>query len=111
MQITDTTPVIIAAGQVVDRLGEGWRRLSPADLAAEAVRTTLDGTGIDDLASQVDQLMVMRTFVDSVPDRIKPLLAPLAAAISLRDRLQIGAVCGTPKRYTQQPAGRVLSSM
>ena len=40
MQITDTTPVIIAAGQVVDRLGEGWRRLSPADLAAEAVRTT-----------------------------------------------------------------------
>ena len=52
MQIIDTTPVIIAAGQVVDRLGEGWRRLSPADLAAEAVRTALDGTGIDDLASR-----------------------------------------------------------
>lgn len=67
MQITDTTPVIIAAGQVVDRLGEKWRRLSPADLAAEAVQTTLDGTGIKDLASQVDQVMVMRTFVDSVP--------------------------------------------
>lgn len=80
MQITDTTPVIIAAGQVVDRLGEKWRRLSPADLAAEAVQTTLDGTGIKDLASQVDQLMVMRTFVDSVPDRIKPLLAPFGCS-------------------------------
>ena len=80
MQITDTTPVIVAAGQVVDRLDENWRRLSPADLAAEAVRTALDGTGVDDLERQVDQLIVMRTFVDSVPDRIKPLLAPFGCS-------------------------------
>ena len=76
MQIGDTTPVLVAAGQVVDRLGESWRRLSPADLAAEAVHTALGAIDADDLAAQVDQLMVMRTFVDSVPDRIKPLLAP-----------------------------------
>lgn len=80
MQISDTTPVLVAAGQVVDRLGENWRRLSPADLAAEAVRSALATTGIDGLAAQVDQLMVMRTFVDSVPDRIKPLLAPFGSS-------------------------------
>jgi acetyl-CoA C-acetyltransferase len=80
MEINDKAPVIVAAAQVVDRLDENWRRLSPADLAADAVRTTLDSTGVEDLASQVDQLMVMRTFVDSVPDRIKPLLAPFGCS-------------------------------
>lgn len=80
MQVSDTTPVIVAAAQVVDRLGERWRRLSPAELAAEAVKTALDETGVADLSAQVDQLMVMRTFVDSVPERIKPLLAPFGCS-------------------------------
>jgi hypothetical protein len=45
-------------------------------LAAEAVKEALSSLGVPDVEQHVDQVMVMRTFVDSVPDRIKPLLAP-----------------------------------
>ena len=80
MQISDNTPVLVASGQIVDRLGDGWRGLSPADLAAEALHAAVAATNVTDLARQVDQLMVMRTFVDSVPERIKPLLAPFGSS-------------------------------
>ena len=80
MQISDNTPVLVASGQIVDRLGDGWRGLSPADLAAEALNAAVAATNVTDLASTVDQLMVMRTFVDSVPERIKPLLAPFGSS-------------------------------
>ena len=76
MQIEDNMPVLVAASQVVDRLGPQNRRLGPVALAAEAVKEALSSLGVPDVEQHVDQVMVMRTFVDSVPDRIKPLLAP-----------------------------------
>jgi acetyl-CoA C-acetyltransferase len=76
VQITDNMPVLVAASQVVDRLGPQNRRLDPVALAAEAVQESLKSLGVPNVERHVDQVMVMRTFVDSVPDRIKPLLAP-----------------------------------
>ena len=76
MEVAGNTPVLVSASQVVDRLDENWEKLGPADMAAKAVSEMLASTAVADIASYVDRVMVMRTFVDSVPDRIKPLLAP-----------------------------------
>ena len=51
MQISDNTPVLVASGQIVDRLGDGWRGLSPADLAAEALNAAVAATNVTDLAT------------------------------------------------------------
>ena len=76
MELAGNTPVLVSASQVVDRLDENWEKLGPADMAAKAVSETLASTAIADIGSYVDRVVVMRTFVDSVPDRIKSLLAP-----------------------------------
>ena len=76
MEVAGNTPVLVSASQVVDRLDENWEKLGPADMAAKAVSEMLASTAVADIGSYVDRVMVMRTFVDSVPDRIKPLLAP-----------------------------------
>ena len=76
MEVAGNTPVLVSASQVVDRLDENWEKLGPADMAAKAVSEMLASTAVADIGSYVDRVMVMRTFVDSVPERIKPLLAP-----------------------------------
>ncbi|MEC7075300.1 MAG: hypothetical protein VXW94_02620, partial [Pseudomonadota bacterium] len=75
MEVAGNTPVLVSASQVVDRLDENWEKLGPADMAAKAVSEMLASTAVADIGSYVDRVMVMRTFVDSVPERIKPLLA------------------------------------
>ena len=76
MEVAGNTPVLVSASQMVDRLDESWEKLGPADLAAKAVSGMLMSTEVSDIGSYIDRVIVMRTFVDSVPDRIKPLLAP-----------------------------------
>ena len=34
MEVAGNTPVLVSAGQVVDRLDENWEKLGPADMAA-----------------------------------------------------------------------------
>ncbi len=63
------TPVIVGAGQVVQRdLSAPGKLASPQALAALAVRRALDDTGAGgDLAASVDTLFAVRTFPDSSP--------------------------------------------
>ena len=68
MEVAGNTPVLVSASQVVDRLDENWEKLGPADMAAKAVSETLASTAVADIGSYVDRVVVMRTFVDSVPD-------------------------------------------
>ena len=119
MSIAGNTPVLVAASQVTDRLGDTWERLGPSVLAAKAVIGVLETAGTECVAEHVDHVMVMRTFVDSVPDRIKPLLAPFgfsdkfARSVANRAGLEaakaIYATAGgqSPQQYTARACSMI----
>ena len=58
-QINDRTPVLVAAGQLSQRVDRGEQALEPADLMAEAVRTALRDAGALALTSKIDSIRVM----------------------------------------------------
>lgn len=64
------TPVVVGVGHASDRLDDdGYRGLSEADLAAEAVRTALADSGADPdrVAALVDTVGSIRSFEISSP--------------------------------------------
>ena len=71
--MTDSrTPVLVGAGQVSERLDDpGYRRRSPADLAADAAREALTDAGVD--ASAIDTVAAVPQFEISLPWAV-PLL-------------------------------------
>lgn len=73
-----STPILVGAGQIIDRLGDpAYRQLSPTDLAAEAATLALLDSGLDAaLASQVDAIFAVRTVADSVPSMMRAQRAP-----------------------------------
>ncbi len=79
------TPVIVGAGQVVERIGEpGWRGVSAADLAAQAAQQAIEDCGaMRDLKPMIEVVSAIRTFEDSgaAPSPFgKPDKFPLAVA-------------------------------
>ena len=62
--LADNTPILVAAGQHVER--EASLR-SPIDIAAIAAQNALDDAGLDD-ASALDTIAVVRLFSDSAPN-------------------------------------------
>lgn len=58
-QIDDRTPVLVAGGQLSQRVDRGEPPLEPADLMAEAVRSALADAGAPALASRIDSIRVM----------------------------------------------------
>ncbi len=70
------TPVIVGVGQIVERLdASDYQGLTAVELAARAVEAAVDDAGAD-IVSQLDAMTVIRTFPDSVPKAVQPLLAP-----------------------------------
>ncbi|WP_440104666.1 hypothetical protein [Streptosporangium sp. H16] len=70
------TPVLVGVGQSSERIGEpGYRRLSPVELAAVAVREALADTGADParVAAAVDTVAGVRQFEISAPGVPAPL--------------------------------------
>ena len=77
MLALDQRPVLLSAAQVVDRLDDGWRALDPARIVAEAVEKALAGSGkAERLREIIDHVTLTRTFVDSVPEKIRYHFAP-----------------------------------
>ena len=121
MEVAGNTPVLVSASQVVDRLDDRWEKLGPADLAAKAVSEMLTSTEVADIGSYIDRVVVMRTFVDSVPDRIKPLLAPFGFskkfARSVASRAGLDAAAAhyataggqSPQQYTAKACRAIAS--
>ncbi len=76
MTLDPRTPVIVGVGQASERLGEpGYRRRSPADLAADAAREALADTGTDPaaVAAAIDTAAGIRQFENSFPGARAPL--------------------------------------
>lgn len=74
-ELDPRTPVLVGAGQSRDPIdGPGYRRLSPVDLAAEAARSALAGTGADPaaIAAAIDTVAAIRQFEISVPGATPP---------------------------------------
>jgi len=70
------TPVIVGVGQVSERLGEpGYRRRSPADLAADAAREAIADTGADvgAVTRAIGTIAGIRQFEVSFPGARAPL--------------------------------------
>ena len=66
----DRTPVLVGAGQYVERNAQtAALMLSPVDIAATAARRALADTGADGAVGAVDTLVVIRMFEHSVGDR------------------------------------------
>ncbi len=85
MKRSDLTPVVVGAGQVVERIGEpGYLAQSAADLAAAAAGAALaDAGAARDLRPLVEVVSAIRTFADSgaAPSPFgKPDKFPLAVA-------------------------------
>ncbi len=77
-ELADNTPILIGVGQASDPLGTpGYRRLSPADLAAEAARAACDDAlSLAVLAARIDAVYAVRTVADSVPAPLRTQRAP-----------------------------------
>jgi hypothetical protein len=76
LNLDPRTPVIVGAGQSSERLGEsGYQGRSPVDLAADAARAALAGTGADlaAVAAAIDTVAGVRQFENSVPGARAPL--------------------------------------
>ena len=77
--ISPDTPVLVGVGQASERLDDaGYRALSAADLAAEAVRAALTDSTADPaaLAAALDIVAAVRAFDDSSPYATAALGAP-----------------------------------
>lgn len=76
LNVDPRTPVIVGVGQVSERLGEpGYRRRSPADLAADAAREAIADTGADPAAitRAIGTVAGLRQFEVSFPGARAPL--------------------------------------
>ena len=76
--VDDNTPLLIGAGQFSERPGtDGYRQLSPTDLAAEAARAACDDAlSATALVPHIDAIFAVRTVGDSVPAMMKASAAP-----------------------------------
>ncbi|WP_380871641.1 hypothetical protein ACFB49_26000 [Sphingomonas sp. DBB INV C78] len=82
--VSDRTPVLVGAGQAVDRIGSAdYRGYSPVEIAAAAAKAALADCGAARLIGEIDLVGGIRTFEDatSAPSVFgKPDKFPLAVA-------------------------------
>jgi acetyl-CoA C-acetyltransferase len=101
--IDGRTPIIVGVGQIADRIGDdGYRGLSPIDLAVEAARAAVADTGASatPLIGAIDVIAATRQFEDSTPGAPAPLGKSSKFTVSVANRL--GA---DPRRALLEVAG------
>lgn len=102
-ELDPLTPVIVGVGQCTERLEDnGFRGLSPIELAVEACRAAIRDTGADESAviAAIDTLVSTRQFEDSTPGAPAPLGKSTRFPLSVANRL--GAA---PKRAVLEVVG------
>ena len=117
----NSTPVIVGVGQIVERLdASDYQGLTAVELAAKAVEAAIADAGADILA-KLDAMTVIRTFPDSVPKAVQPVLAPFGwpenFAGCIADRLKIsgaevnhsGACGNEPQKWVGVYGSRIAA--
>lgn len=97
------TPILVGVGQSAERIDdEGYRGLSPIDLAVAAAREAVadTGAGADAVLSAIDVIAATRQFEDSTPGASAPLGKSTKFPLSVARRL--GA---SPRRAVLEIAG------
>lgn len=121
--IDGRTPILVGVGQVSERPGEeGYRKLSPTDLAAEAAKEAcVDALSLARLAPQIDAIFSVRTVADSVPAIMRAQRAPfgtpsnvpaaVAARIGASPRLAVySPACGDePQKLVGEACERLYA--
>jgi acetyl-CoA C-acetyltransferase len=72
MSLDPRTPVLVGAGQYVDRDSGPGAGLSPMDMLAEVARRAIADSGGSGLAAAIDTIAVVRLFADSAPAFASP---------------------------------------
>ena len=117
----NSTPVIVGVGQIVERLdATDYEGLTAVELAARAVELAIADAGAD-IVPSLDAMTVIRTFPDSVPKAVQPVLAPFGwpdnFAGCIADRLNIsgaevnhsGACGNEPQKWVGIFGSRIAS--
>lgn len=74
MNISGRTPVVVGVGQAAERIDDdGYRALSPVELAADAARAALIDCGASQVAAAIDVVVATRQFEISIPNAPAPL--------------------------------------
>ncbi len=100
MSLDPQTPILVGAGQLVDRDSAPGAGLSPMDLLAEAARRAIADAGGTGLAEAIDTIAVVRLFADSSPAFASPFGRQNNLAWSVARR--IGA---SPRSFVYGPVG------
>ncbi|MFM9376774.1 acetyl-CoA acetyltransferase [Gordonia sp. VNK21] len=119
-EIDPRTPVLVGAGQAVERLGDpAYAALGEADLAAQAVTAALADTGLAaaDVAPMIDVVAAVRSFEKSSPAARSPLGRPdnmpraVAARTGMDPRRAIEEVTGgqSPQHLVTEFAGAIAA--
>ena len=94
-------PVIVGAGQITDTSTPPDRARAPIDLMADAARTAARDAGcVETVLSELDSLVVIRSFSDSSPRFRSPFGGPVNPLWSLSQRLGIA-----PREQLHTPSG------
>lgn len=113
---TDTTPVIVGAGQLTQRERDPQQAVAPMALAAEAARLALGDSGAGGkLPARLDSIAVTRLFSDSTPRRAHghgradnpPLAVAAQLGASPRTAIYMEVGGNTPQKYLHQMAERI----
>lgn len=72
MSLDPRTPVLVGAGQYVDRDSAAGEGLSPMDMLAEVARRAIADSGGTGIEAAIDTIAVVRLFADSAPAFASP---------------------------------------
>ena len=120
MNISDSTPVLIGAGEFSERLDDAdYQCLSPLQLAERAGRAAMRDTGAAErLAATIDVIATVRTFEDSAPSfigefgRAKNFPRAIAGLLSIDPREAIWDVAGgqSPQTLVSELAEKIAAA-
>lgn len=114
------TPILVGVGQLVDRWDGADLNAapSPADLVRDAARIAFDDSGVaQDLIALVDEVHVVRTYLDSIPNTSQPFGRCKNPPTTLADDLGITGAKAvyseaggqTPQKLVNEAAERIFT--
>jgi acetyl-CoA C-acetyltransferase len=103
MESSNDIPILVGVGQVTEH-GTAYGGLAPQALAAEAARRALADSGRPEaLQAQLDVLAAVRTTGDSMPESLRPFVAPFGGPDNFPGAVARRLACD-PARLIYSPA-------
>ena len=103
MKIEETTPVLVGAGQVIQRKADLKTALGPIDMMVEAAKLAVADAGLGpDAFAQVDSVRMVEVLSGIYEDHVEVLTRRLG--IEVRDRIYTETGGNSPQIVGDSPA-------